>query len=67
MPSPATIVAAVILVAVVALVVRHMWKNRKVGGCSSCGGCGGARGSCHEGAAQHESGGEHGSCDCCHH
>jgi hypothetical protein len=44
MPNPATLIVALALLAVVALVVRYLWKNRKKGGCScggSCGSCGG--------------------------
>ena len=36
MPTPATILISILLVAVVALILRHQWKARKKGG-SSCG------------------------------
>lgn len=43
-----TFIVGGILVAVVALILRHQWKNRKKGGCSACsGGCGHCDGGCH--------------------
>ena len=58
MPSPATIAAAAVLAAVVILVVRYLWKNRKAG-CSSCGSYGGCGGACHGGDSHPEEGGCH--------
>ena len=46
MPSPATIVIALVLLGIVALVVHYLWKNRKKGGCSCGGNCGGCGGHC---------------------
>ena len=39
----ATVVISVILAAVIAAVVRNMWKKKKIGGCGcGCSDCGGA-------------------------
>lgn len=44
-----TVVVSLLLLGVVALAIRHLWKERKKGGCSGCGGsCSGCcSGSCH--------------------
>ena len=48
MPSPATIIVGLILLAAVALAVRSLWKGHKKGGCSACGGsCDCCGGGCH--------------------
>lgn len=43
-----TVIVSLLLLGVVALAVRHLWKARKQGGCSGCSHCsGGCSGGCH--------------------
>lgn len=45
-PVLANIIAVFIVVGLVALSVRTLWKDHKSGGCAGCSGCGGGCGSC---------------------
>ncbi|HIY22254.1 MAG TPA: FeoB-associated Cys-rich membrane protein [Candidatus Flavonifractor merdigallinarum] len=50
-----TLITGLLLLGVVALAVRHLWKTRKQGGCTGCSGnCSGCC-HCHEGHSQSHS------------